>query len=85
MDKTKIGGILVETTDVQECFILRGDKTLERITENAPATKGFLGVLNPLVTRDYVEKEGVLTPVDELQDGQKSYEFKEPFIVYMKF
>ncbi len=68
----------------EERYLLRRDETLEILAENAEAPEGFMAVLNPRVTGQYVKKGNILSQVKRLNKGQKPYEFPNRYIVYMK-
>lgn len=96
----KHGGTItvVSTIQPKEYFVLKADKSLERIAEDAPTPEGHIAVLNPLVTGAYIEERNTLYPLPEkkvkihkgvwqnvpkIPKGTKPYEFPDLFVVYM--
>ena len=68
----------------EEYFVLKVDKSLERIAADAPTQKDHIAVFNPAITGLYVEDGNVVIPVEKLEEGQKPYEFPDQFTVYMR-
>ena len=73
-----------------ERFFSRDDGSLERLAEDAEFPEGYIAVVNPAITSQYIEQNGVLKPVDEFPKGsnvilmKRPYEFKEDFEIYTR-
>ena len=83
----------------KERFVLKADKSLERIAKDTPTPEGHIAVFNPLVNGAYVERDNVLyrlpeskvkiadgvwQNVPQIPAGTKPYEFPEQFAVYVR-
>ena len=77
---------IVNPVRPKEFFVLKDDRSLERIAEDAPTPEGHIAVFNPAVTSlyVYVEDGNAVRPVKQLEKGQKAYGFPDEFLVYMR-
>ncbi|MBL7054557.1 hypothetical protein ISS05_02270 [Candidatus Woesearchaeota archaeon] len=75
---------ILSSVQPRERFVLKEDRSLERIAEDAPKPEGHIAVVNPHVAILYVEDGNFVRPVEELKKGQKPYEFPDQFTVYIQ-
>jgi hypothetical protein len=75
---------LINAIPARVSFILLSNKDLKKLAINESAPDGYIGVLDPLVTRNYIDLGDMIRPVDKIEAGQIPYEFPSHFLVYMK-
>ena len=90
MDTKNIDDRNNEPNSDTERFFLRDDGSLERLAEDAEFPEGYIAVVNPAIISQYIERDGVLKPVDGVHEGsnvipiKEFYDFKENIEIYMK-